>query len=154
MIPYAALYERLSVEDYNDGESASIAHQKEVLETYPDRQAIVLVHSFLTDKGGLTANGKTLEKELLSVYPNLCLVLCGHNDGSVRWAKEYEDGHRVNALLYNFQDDKKWGLGYIRILTFDPLDRSIHVTTYSPWFDDYNYFKDASKDTFVLENAW
>ena len=127
---------------------------KAVLETYPDRQAIVLVHSFLTDKGGLTANGKTLEKELLSVYPNLCLVLCGHNDGSVRWEKTYEDGHRVNALLYNFQDDKKWGLGYIRILTFDPLDRSIHVTTYSPWFDDYNYFKDASKDTFVLENAW
>ena len=127
---------------------------KSVLETYPDHTVILLVHSFLTDKGGLTGTGKNLERELLSVYPNIRLVLCGHNDGSVRWTKEYEDGHRVNALLYNFQDDKKYGLGYLRILTFDPADRSLHVTTYSPWFDDYNYFKDASKDTFTLSDAW
>jgi hypothetical protein len=125
-----------------------------VLETYPQCPAILLVHSFLTDKGALTGTGKTLERELLSVYPNIRLVLCGHNDGSVRWKKTYEDGHSVNALLYNFQDDKKWGLGYLRILTFDPVDRSLHVTTYSPWFDDYNYFKDESKDTFTLEAAW
>ena len=125
-----------------------------VLETYPDHRVILLVHSFLTDKGGLTGTGKTLERELLSVYPSIRLVLCGHNDGSVRWAREYEDGHRVNALLYNFQDDKKHGLGYLRILTFDPADRSLHVTTYSPWFDDYNYYKDETRDTFTLENAW
>ncbi len=125
-----------------------------VLDTYPDRKTIILVHSFLTDRGGLTGTGKNLERELLSVYPGICLVLCGHNDGSVRWHKEYEDGHGVNALLYNFQDDKKYGLGYLRILTFDPADRSLHVTTYSPWFDDYNYFKDETKDTFTLENAW
>ena len=127
---------------------------KNVLETYPDHRAILLIHSFLKDNGALTGTGKTLERELLSVYPSIFLVLCGHNDGSVRWVGEYEDGHTVNALLYNFQDDKKYGLGYLRILTFDPADRSIHVTTYSPWFDDYNYFKDESKDTFTLENAW
>ena len=34
MIPYAALYERISMEDDSDADSASIAHQKEVLETY------------------------------------------------------------------------------------------------------------------------
>ena len=127
---------------------------KAVLETYPDHCAILLIHSFLTDKGGLTGTGKTLEKELLGAYPSLRLVLCGHNDGSVRWSRTYENDRTVNALLYNFQDDKKYGLGYLRILTFDPLDRSIHVTTYSPWFDDYDYHKDTAKDTFVLENAW
>ena len=125
-----------------------------MLETYPDHTAILLVHSFLTDKGNLTGTGKNLEKELLSHYPNLRLVLCGHNDGSARWQKEYEDGHGVNALMYNFQDDKKNGLGYIRILTFDPTDRSLHVTTYSPWFDDYNYYRDETKDTFTLTEAW
>ena len=125
-----------------------------VLETYPDHTAILLVHSFLTDRGGLTGTGKNLEKELLSHYPNLRLVLCGHNDGSARWQKEYEDGHTANALMYNFQDDKKNGLGYLRILTFDPADRSLQVTTYSPWFDDYNYYRDESKDTFTLTEAW
>ena len=125
-----------------------------VLTDHADLPAILLVHSFLTDKGGLTAMGKTLESELISACPNVRLVLCGHNDGSVRWDKTYEDGRTVNALLYNFQDDKKNGLGYLRLLTFDPLDRSIHVTTYSPWFDDYDYQKDTSLDTFTLENAW
>lgn len=127
---------------------------KGVLEMYPDHTGILLVHSFLTAKGGLTGTGKNLEKELLANYPNLRLVLCGHNDGSARWQKEYEDGHTVNALMYNFQDDKKNGLGYIRILTFDPEDRSLFITTYSPWFDDYNYYKDESKDTFTLMEAW
>ena len=125
-----------------------------MLETYPDHSVILLVHSFLKDNGGLTGTGKTLERELLSVYPNIRLVLCGHNDGSVHWQKEYEDGHLVNALLYNFQDDKKYGLGYLRILTFDPEDRSLFVTTYSPWFDDFDYQKDTGKDTFTLTDAW
>lgn len=125
-----------------------------VLDTYPDHRAILLSHSFLTDKGGLTAAGKTLERELIAPCPSVRLVLCGHNDGSVRWQKEYEDGRLVNALLYNYQDDKKKGLGYLRILTFDPAERSIHVTTYSPWLDDYNYYTDETKDTFVLTNAW
>ena len=125
-----------------------------VLETFPDHSAIVLIHCFLTDKGNVASRGKTLESELLAAYPNIRLVLCGHNDGSARWQKTYEDGHTVNALLYNFQDDKKYGLGYIRILTFDPADRSLHVTTYSPWFDDYNYCKDETRDTFTLAEAW
>ena len=135
-------------------DTAYLPWARTVLTDHPDLPAILLVHSFLTDKGGLTAMGKTLERELLSVCPNVKLVLCGHNDGSVRWEKAYEDGHRVNALMYNFQDDKKYGLGYLRILTFDPLDRSVRVTTYSPWFDDYDYQKDTAKDTFTLENAW
>ena len=125
-----------------------------VLTDHADLPAILLVHSFLTNKGNLTPMGKTLESELLAPCPNVKLVLCGHNDGSVRWEKAYEDGHTVNALMYNFQDDKKYGLGYLRILTFDPLDRSLHVTTYSPWFDDYDYQKDTEQDTFTLENAW
>ena len=127
---------------------------KGVLETYPDHHVILLIHSFLTDKGGLTPTGKILERELLRDHPSIRLVLCGHNDGSVRWDRTYEDGHTVNAMLYNFQDDKKYGLGYLRILTFDPRDRSLSVTTYSPWFDDYNYYKDETRDTFTLENAW
>ena len=127
---------------------------KTVLTDHADLPAILLVHSFLTDKGNLTPMGRILESELLAPCPNVKLVLCGHNDGSVRWEKAYEDGHTVNALMYNFQDDKKYGLGYLRILTFDPLDRSLHVTTYSPWFDDYDYQKDTEQDTFTLENAW
>lgn len=135
-------------------DSRYIPWVKAVLDTYPDHRVILLVHSFLTKQGGLTGTGKRLEKELLSAYPSIRLVLCGHNDGCVRWEKTYDDGHTVHALLYNYQDDKKNGLGYLRILAFDPADRSLFVTTYSPWFDDYDYCSDAGKDTFTIDDAW
>ena len=100
-------------------------------------------------------NGKLLEETLLRDCQNVRLVLCGHRDGSARWQETYDDGARtVNALLYNFQDDKTKGLGYLRILTFDPVLRSVSVTTYSPYLDDYNYYETVSRDTFTLPNAF
>ena len=128
---------------------------KAKLHEYADYSAVLLVHSFLEDNGTLTANGKLLEKSLLPDAKNLRLILCGHKDGSVRWQKTYDDNTRtVNAVMYNFQDDKQKGLGYLRILTFDPVSRSIHVSTYSPYLDDYNYYQEESLDTFTLYNAY
>lgn len=49
MIPYAALYERLSIEDDTDGESASIAHQKEVLEAYATHHGYPRFRHFTDD---------------------------------------------------------------------------------------------------------
>ncbi len=133
--------------EYADWLNATIA-------AYPDYPAVVLVHSFLNDDGTLSTNGKRVEQAVLSVSPTIRLVLCGHNDGSARWSKSYPDGHTVNAMMYNFQDDKKYGLGYARILMFNPGTRNIAVTTYSPFLDDYNYYKDAARDTFTLYDAW
>ena len=121
---------------------------------YPELSAVLLVHSFLNDDGTLSTNGKRVEKAILRNSPTVRLVLCGHNDGSARWSKTYDDGHTVNAIMYNFQDDKKYGLGYARVLMFNPLTRNIAVTTYSPYLNDYNYYRDVSKDTFTLHEAW
>lgn len=124
------------------------------INAYSQYPAVLLIHSFLYDDGSLSTNGKRVEKAIFEKAPSLRLVLCGHNDGSARWSKTYGDGHTVNAIMYNFQDDKKYGLGYARILMFNPETRNIAVTTYSPYLDDYNYYRDAEKDTFTLYNAW
>ena len=121
---------------------------------YPDYTAILLVHSFLNDDGSLSKNGKRVERQIIRFAPTVRLVLCGHNDGSARWSHTYSDGRTVNAMMYNFQDDKKYGLGYARILMFNPGTRNIAVTTYSPFLDDYNYYRDSSKDTFTLYDAF
>ena len=58
-------------------------------------------------------------------------------------------------MMFNYQDDRKDGLGFMRLLTFDPMTRSITVRTYSPWFDRYGYSKaKPGEDAFVLENAF
>ena len=126
----------------------------ERIHAYNDLSGVLLVHSFLNDDGSLSVNGKRVEKEILRRSPSVRLVLCGHNDGSARWSKTYDDGHTVNAMMYNFQDDKKYGLGYARVLMFNPKTRNIAVTTYSPYLDDYNYYKNVERDTFTLFDAW
>ena len=127
---------------------------QEVLEKYPDHVCILLVHNFLSDDGSLTSNGRRVERNLVRLYKNIRLILCGHNDGSARKDIVYENGRTAYALMYNFQDDKKKGLGYLRILTFDPVTRSVGVQTYSPYFSDYNYYEDESRDCFTLENVF
>lgn len=135
--------------------TACLSWVHEQLSYYPDYAAILLVHSFLEDNGSLTPFGKLLESELLASEPSIRLVLCGHKDGSVRWQKAYDENKRtVNAVLYNYQDDKQNGLGYLRILTFHPDTRSIDFTTYSPYLDDYNYYSTPELDTFTLYNAF
>lgn len=126
---------------------------EEVLDNHDNCVCIILVHNFLNDDGTLSTNGKRIEQRLIAKHDSVRLVLCGHNDGSARWQKEY--GTRtVNAMMYNFQDDKKYGLGYMRLLMFNPLSRNIAVTTYSPYLDDYNYYRDKDKDTFTLIDAF
>ena len=136
-------------------ESTYLDWVKQRLSEYPDYTAVLLVHSFLEDNGTLTDNGKLVEESILREASNVRLVLCGHKDGSVRWQNVYDDNTRVvNALMYNFQDDKKNWLGYLRILTFDPSVRTISVITYSPYLDDYNYYSNETLDTFTLCNAF
>ncbi len=127
---------------------------RERINAYRELPAVLLVHSFLNDDGSLSTNGRRVEKAILSKCLSVRLVLCGHNDGSARWSRTYGDRHVVNAIMYNFQDDKKYGLGYARILMFNPQTRNIAITTYSPYLNDYNYYKETEKDTFTLYNAW
>ena len=126
----------------------------DVLDRYSDYPALIVTHSFIYTNGLLSSDGEYLEKELISQHPNARLVVCGHHDGARRWSRMYEDGRTFHAMMLNFQDDKNRSRGYFTLLTFDPLFRNISVTTYSPFFDDYNYSKDPSKETFILEKAF
>lgn len=58
-------------------------------------------------------------------------------------------------MMCNFQEDKEKGLGYLRLLTFDPVSRDISVVTYSPYYDLYTYGDLAEEDMqFVLTDAF
>lgn len=127
---------------------------REVLNSHPDHVAIVITHSYIGHNAAFSDNGKKLEKEIISQCPNVRLVLNGHYHTSAILTKTYEAGHTVTAMVYDYQDDLKTGMGFLRLLTFDPADRSIQVTSYSPWLDTYQYHRDESEDNFLLENAW
>ncbi len=125
-----------------------------VLDAYSDYPVLILTHNYLYNDGKQSEEGVRLEKEIISRHSNVRLLLCGHHKGIRRLDKTYEDGRVFTAIMYNLQLDRKKGAGYCTLLTFDPLTRSISFTSYSPYFDDYNYLDDPRKETFVLENAF
>lgn len=132
----------------------------EVCETYRDLPAVLLVHSYLTAEGGLTDLAVPLEKSVVSQCPNIRLVLCGHTRGIMRTAFRYDDdgdGVReriVNALMYDVQTEVEQ-VGYLCLLTYDPADNSLSVTSYSPYLDDY-IFNDEypEREQFTLNNVF
>ncbi|MCL2694815.1 MAG: metallophosphoesterase [Clostridiales bacterium] len=126
---------------------------REILAAWPDRVVILVTHSFLTKGGRLTEEGQLMERELLRDFPSVRLVLCGHAKGAKRWAQTHEDGSQTHALLFNVQKENARGLyrGYLRLLTFDPITRTLTVVTYSPFSDSYLR---SDKNEFVIENAF
>ena len=114
----------------------------------------MLTHSYICTDEWLTEEGHVLEPEITDRHPNIFLVLCGHAREVHRRVKTYEDGRVLTAVMYNLQGESYYSNGYCVIMQFDPVERSISFTHYSPLFDDYNYYDDPSVETFVLENAY
>ena len=60
-------------------------------------------------------------------------------------------------MMMNVQDDQTNGVGYLRLLRFDPVADTIEVVTYSPVLDRYGYEVAVGGDQFggnkILEDA-
>ena len=105
------------------------------------------------DGSPYTVPGTYLLDNVISKHSNVRLLLCGHHRGVRRWSQTYEDGRTFEAVMYNLQAENK-SLGYFMLLTFDPLERTISFTSYSPYYDDYNYYQKNEIETFTIEKAY
>jgi len=132
---------------------ASFVWASEIMSAHPDRSVILLVHHFLSDNGELSVDGKLVVERLAENFPQIRLILSGHMRGAARRELTHGDGSVTHAMLHNFQEEnkQKCALGYLRLLTFDPVTREISVTTYSPWLDQYLL---DEEHTFIIPNAF
>lgn len=135
-------------------EDMSVDWMNHVLETHRDYVAILLFHSYIHDDGKYIDVGERMFEQVVKPNPNVRLVLCGHLRGTGARFEDLDDtgdgvpDRRVAAMLYNYQDAGN-NCGQIRLLTFDPIARSIHVLTYSPYTQRYyedGYFKTTEFD--------
>ena len=134
---------------------ASAAWMNGVLRAHPNHVAILLFHSYITAKGGLSYQGDDLRDLIVAKNPNVRLVLCGHLRGNGFRAEAFDDDgdgkpdRVVNAMLYNYQGYDHSNSGQIRMLTFDTATRNLHVFTYSPFTKRYyrdDFFKSLEFD--------
>lgn len=136
-----------------------------VIEEHPDSKVIINTHAYLysDDKrmgeghkwrpqafgigkltGSESANdGEQMWEKLVSRYPNIMLVFCGHvlYDGTGMLVSKGRNGNSVYQMLANYQEGvintEKGGNGFLRMVTIDPAGKKIGVQTYSPYLDTY-----------------
>jgi hypothetical protein len=115
---------------------------------------ILFVNDYVDEAGSLTEFGKLIEEEIVKKNAGVRLILSSCTSGTVRTEMQY-DGRTVNVLAFNYAADEENGLGFMRILRFDPDTRDIAVTTYSPVYDR-EFYDEAKKDNdmFTLTNAF
>ncbi len=145
----------------------TIAWANQVLKTYPHRTAIVATHQYLDALGANYANrGKLIFDTIVDPNPNVKMVVCGHDDGSVTREVKASDGRTVYELLADYQGieaedpdfyaNEHWigkvssccGDGYIRLLTVE--GDTLSSITYSPVTGRYNPFGDIENITVDL----
>ena len=131
-----------------------------VLRQYEDHTAILLFHDYMQDNGRFSKNGKSMFEQIVLPNPNVRLVLCGHVCGvssRVDAIDDDQDGvtdRSVTQMMYNYQQFKA-DCGQLRLMEFNLYDRSITVTTYSPftkrYYRDYMF---GDNTTFTLPDGF
>ncbi len=142
-----------------ESELDAVGWMNDVLSRYPDRVAILLFHAYINVDGTFTNIGQQMFDQVVSKHPNVRLVLCGHVRGTGYRADDLDDtgdgkpDRRVNTMIYNYQHYDQ-NCGQLRLLTFNPVTRSIVVMTYSP-VSDYLFKDDHFKsEIFTLKDAF
>ena len=128
-----------------------------VLAEHSDRTAILVAHWYLELKAtdALYGDAKTLRR-VVAANPNVRYVLCGHRHGFRRAEELYDDDgdgtpdRVVQAIMVDYQGLPNGGEGYFMLLTFNVVERTVSITSYSPVHDDYNYYEDESLETFTM----
>ena len=129
----------------------------QTLRQYADRTAILVAHWYLELKENepLIADAKLLH-QVVADNPNVRYVFCGHRHGLRRVEELHDDDgdgapeRTVQAVMVDYQGLPNGGEGYLMLLTFDPLARTVSITSYSPVLDDYNYYEDETRETFTM----
>ncbi|WP_248929574.1 S-layer homology domain-containing protein [Paenibacillus hamazuiensis] len=139
---------------------SDIDWMNEVLAKYPDRKAVLNFHEFLLVSGNRAPIADKIFEQVVKKNKNVFAVLSGHYHDAELLVDELDDNgdgvgdRKVYQMLADYQGGPEGGQGYIRLLQFDIANNKMHVKTYSPYMDDYNYYDPAEfpgKDEFSLD---
>ncbi|WP_017153986.1 lamin tail domain-containing protein [Bacillus bingmayongensis] len=137
-----------------------IQWMKEVLQKYPNRKAILSLHEYLLVSGNRSPIGDKLFNEVVKPNKNVLAVLSGHYHDSEKLVDEIDDNgdgiadRKVYQMLADYQGGPEGGQGYMRLLQFDATANKMYVKTYSPYLNEYNFYKPEEypgKDEFELD---
>ena len=141
-------------------EQEAVSWVNTVLQQHEDSTGILLFHDYMQSNGRFSKNGKAMFEQVVVPNPNVRLVLCGHVCGVSSRIDPIDDNHdgtpdrNVTQMMYNYQHFKE-DCGQLRMMKFNLNDRSITITTYSPFTE--RYYRDymfGDKAIFTLSDGF
>ncbi|WP_210649044.1 metallophosphoesterase [Nocardioides sp. SYSU D00065] len=111
----------------------AFAWAQDVIESHPDHTVILATHNYLVASGGGGYSNPRINTLLVDPYPNVKLVLTGHNSGTFVSSRTNSGGTRVYGILTDYQTRAWGGHGFLKNLSVDAENGLIYVNTYSPW---------------------
>lgn len=139
---------------------AELGWMDKIVKQYPDRMAILAFHEYLLDTGERAPIGEKVYQSVVLPNKNVVATLSGHYHGAMLKTDAIDDNgdgtpdRNVYQMLADYQNAEDGGLGYIRLLKFDVLNKKLHIQTYSPTLDKFNYYdreQFPEKDEFSLD---
>ncbi|MFC6040264.1 S-layer homology domain-containing protein [Paenisporosarcina macmurdoensis] len=137
-----------------------IAWMNKILAEHPERKAILSFHEYLLVSGNRSPIGDQLFKDVVTPNANVIAVLSGHYHDAETLVDEIDDDadgiadRKVYQMLADYQGGPEGGQGFVRLMKVNPVDNKIHMQTYSPYLDQYNYYNPVDypgKDEFTIE---
>ena len=131
--------------------TTSLEWAASIVQANPDKEVILVTHSFLfvdgttadrcdtQDKPRKDNDGEQMWDSFVSKYPNIIMAVNGHLTAGVaaRRADLGVNGNLINSMFSNYQELPNGGNGWLRIVTFHPNSNTISVQTYSPFLNAY-----------------
>ncbi|MDR9854791.1 S-layer homology domain-containing protein [Paenibacillus sp. VCA1] len=137
-----------------------IEWMNEVVSKYPERKAILCLHEYLLVSNNRAPIADQIFEKVVKPNKNVIAALSGHyHDAELKVDQLDDNGdgipdRSVYQMLADYQGAPEGGLGYIRLMQFDMKNNKLHIKTYSPYLDDYNYYDpetEKGKDEFSLD---
>ncbi len=136
-----------------DMPSYAVQWAQNVIAAHPDHRVIISTHLFLSTSGSRpttvlnrTADGMSAQavwNQLIFPNCNVFLVLNGHYPGEANRTDPNSCGEPVHQLESDYQSRANGGDGWLRIMTFEPAQNEIEVSTYSPTKDQFENDPDS-----------
>lgn len=129
-----------------------------MLKKYPDRKAIILLHRYTNVKESngtyLDYAGQVLQEQVVKKNSNVVAVLNGHYHGSSFETIAFDDDgdgvkeRTVYQICTDYQAAFEGGEEYIKFLYFDLQHDKIYMNSYSPLYNDFNFYDTAKYNNY------
>ncbi|WP_438347453.1 S-layer homology domain-containing protein [Paenibacillus sp. FA6] len=132
----------------------------EIVAKYPERKAILSLHEYMLVSNNRAPIADKIFEKVVKPNKNVFATLSGHYHDAQLKVDELDDNgdgvadRKVFQMLADYQGAAEGGLGYIRLMQFDMKNNKLHMKTYSPHLDDYNFYDpltNPNKDEFSLD---